>query len=85
VGPTTGSAGKGKEVDIRMLLTPLLARHDLRIRDTPQGRILGQQLRDFPLAAHDDGPDALCQMVRLWGDILYGSGQQTGDMPIMTA
>jgi len=85
VGPTSGSAGKGKEVDIRMLLTPLLARHDLRIRDTPQGRILGQQLRDFPLASHDDGPDALCQMVRLWGDILYGTGQQTGNQPIMTA
>ncbi len=74
----TGSAGpgKGKEVDIRILLSPLLSRHDLRIRDTPQGRMLGQQLRDFPLASHDDGPDALSMMVRLWGDLLRGAGQQ---------
>ncbi len=68
-------AGKGKEVDIRMLLTPILSRHDVRIRDTPQGRILGQQLRDFPLASHDDGPDALALTVRLWNDLLLGRGQ----------
>ena len=68
-------AGKGKEVDIRMLLTPILSRHDVRIRDTPQGRILGQQLRDFPLASHDDGPDALALTVRLWNDLMLGRGQ----------
>ncbi len=68
-------AGKGKEVDIRMLLTPVLSRHDVRIRDTPQGRILGQQLRDFPLASHDDGPDALALTVRLWNDLMLGRGQ----------
>lgn len=84
VVPKKSVAGKGKEVDIRMLLTPLLARHDLRIRDTPQGRILGQQLRDFPLASHDDGPDALAGMVRLWGDLLYGS-HPTGNQRIYTA
>lgn len=78
-------AGKGKEVDIRMLLTPLLSLHNLRIRDTPQGRILGQQLRDFPLASHDDGPDALAGMVRLWRDLVHGrGGQQTGDVSIFT-
>ena len=68
-------AGKGKEVDIRMLLTPILSRHDVRIRDTPQGRILGQQLRDFPLATYDDGPDSLALTVRLWNDLMLGRGQ----------
>jgi len=77
--------GKGKEVDIRMLLTPLLSRHALRIRDTPQGRILGQQLRDFPLASHDDGPDSLSLMVRLWLDLLHGrTAPASGDIPIYT-
>ena len=76
-------AGKGKEVEIRMLLTPLLSQHNLRIRDTPQGRILGQQLRDFPLAAHDDGPDSLALMVRLWHDLLQGIGSyQSGTTPV---
>ncbi len=76
-------AGKGKEVDIRMLLTPLLGSHNLRIRDTPQGRILGQQLRDFPLASHDDGPDSLALMVRLWRDLQYGP-TTSGDVAILT-
>jgi len=83
--PGTSATGKGKEVDIRMLLTPLLSLHRLRIRDTPQGRILGQQLRDFPLASHDDGPDALALMVRLWRDLIQGrGGQQTGDISVST-
>ena len=82
--PGDSMAGKGKEVDIRMILTPLLSRHDLRIRDTPQGRILGQQLRDFPLATHDDGPDALAGMVRMWRDLL-GGRPQTGGGKIHTA
>ncbi len=68
-------AGKGKEVDIRMLLTPILSRHDVRIRDTPQGRILGQQLRDFPMAKYDDGPDSLALTIRLWNDLMLGRGQ----------
>jgi hypothetical protein len=77
--------GKGKEVDIRMLLTPILSRHQLRIRDTPQGRILGQQLRDFPLAGHDDGPDSLSMMVRLWRDLLGGlSTRQSSDVSVFT-
>ena len=70
--PGDSVSGKGKEVEIRMTLSPLLSRHQLRIRDTPQGRILGQQLRDFPLASHDDGPDALTLMVRLWRGLVGG-------------
>ena len=63
-----------KEVRIRMLLSPWLAQGRIKIKDTPQGRILGQQLRDFPLASHDDGPDSLALMVRLLRDLLGGAG-----------
>ncbi len=76
---------ENKEVRIRFLLSPLLSRGQLRIRDTPQGRILGQQLRDFPEASHDDGPDSLALMVRLWRDLLGGAHRQSGgDRPLYT-
>jgi predicted phage terminase large subunit-like protein len=41
-------------------LTPLLARGQLRFKeDSPGARLLVRQLRDFPNADHDDGPDSL--------------------------
>ena len=74
-----------KEIRIRMMLTPLLAQRKLRIRDTPQGRIMGRQFRDFPLASHDDGPDAVALMVQLWRDLLGKAGQAaSGNMPVTT-
>ena len=80
-----GYSDKLKQVEIRMMLSPILRRHGIKIRDTPQGRILGQQLRDFPLASHDDGPDALALMVRLWRDLLGLTGNQpVGDERIYT-
>ena len=85
--PQTMSAGpgQGKEVDIRMLLTPILSRHQIRIRDTPQGKILAQQLRDFPQAKFDDGPDGLSMMIRLWRDLLGGLGtRQSSDVSVFT-
>ncbi len=80
-----GYSQQMKEVEIRILLTPYLAQGLIKIKDTPQGRILGQQLRDFPEASHDDGPDALALMVRLWRDLLGGAGQATGgDQRVLT-
>lgn len=74
-----------KEVRIRVLLSALLASRRLRIRDTVQGRMMLQQLRDFPQANHDDGPDALALMVQMLGDLIRGVGQPSpGDTPIMT-
>ena len=77
-------AGKAKEVEIRMTLTPRLNQHKLRIRDTAQGRMLGQQLRDFPMAKHDDGPDSLTTMERLLRGLMGGK-QETRRQPITTA
>ncbi len=54
-----------KLVRIRRL-GPLLAAHRLRFKaDSPSTRLLVEQLKDFPLAAHDDGPDALEMALRL--------------------
>lgn len=48
-----------KPVRIR-LLGPYLARHQYRFRRGSKGTALTvEQLKDFPLAGHDDGPDAL--------------------------
>jgi hypothetical protein len=46
-------------------LGPYLARRQLRFRDTPDCRLLVRQLEEFPLADHDDGPDALEMALRL--------------------
>jgi predicted phage terminase large subunit-like protein len=45
-------------------LTPFFARGEIRIRNSPGGRLLLAQLRDFPHGKHDDGPDALEMAVR---------------------
>jgi predicted phage terminase large subunit-like protein len=54
-----------KVVRIRRL-TPLLAQGKLRFKaNSPGARLLVRQLRDFPNADHDDGPDALEMAVGL--------------------
>ena len=59
---TTG--GVNKEVRIRRL-TPHLTSKNIRFRATPGTRLLVRQLEQFPLADHDDGPDALEMARRL--------------------
>jgi len=67
-----------KELRIERLGSYLL-REKLRLRDTPGCRQLVQQLRDFPLSEHDDGPDALELAIRMLsataGRGRAGSGQ----------
>lgn len=58
------TGGIPKEVRIRRL-TPYLAHGQIRFRDTPGTRLLVQQLQSFPIADHDDGPDALEYAIRL--------------------
>jgi len=54
-----------KQVRIRRL-GPYLAQRRIRfLKSSPSTRLLVDQLRDFPLAAHDDGPDALEMALRL--------------------
>lgn len=65
-----------KEQRIRTLGT-YLAQRRLRVRKTKGGRLLVQQLRDFPTGTHDDGPDAL-KMAEQMADYLM-RGKQSGD------
>jgi predicted phage terminase large subunit-like protein len=61
---------------------PHLARRELRIRNTPGGRLLVQQLRDFPVGEHDDAPDSLEMAVRMMR-FLLGDKPATGAPEIL--
>jgi predicted phage terminase large subunit-like protein len=67
-----------KQVRIRRL-GPYLAQRKLRFRSRcPGTALLVQQLRDFPVGDHDDGPDALEMalrlMIELWNGRRAGGG-----------
>lgn len=64
-----------KQMRIRRL-GPYITRRELRIVDNPGGRLLLQQLMEFPHGAHDDGPDALEMACRL---ILENAGGSHDD------
>jgi predicted phage terminase large subunit-like protein len=62
-----------KRVRIRRL-GPLLASRRVRLKaDSPSTRLLVEQLQQFPVAEHDDGPDALEMAVRLAQEMLTGA------------
>lgn len=69
-----------KPVRIRAI-GPYLAQHRLRVRNTPGGRLLVEQLKLFPNADHDDGPDALAQAITML-DHLLGTAVD-GDKPVL--
>ena len=63
------SKGFSKVARIRRL-TRYVVNRELRFRaDSPGCRLLVDQLMDFPLADHDDGPDALEMCMRLPVDV----------------
>jgi predicted phage terminase large subunit-like protein len=63
-----------KPVRIRRL-GPFLASHRIRFKtQSPGTRLLVEQLREFPLADHDDGPDALEMALRLASELIGGRG-----------
>jgi predicted phage terminase large subunit-like protein len=65
-----------KQVRIRRL-GPYLASRRLRFKsDSPGTSLLVEQLKEFPAADHDDGPDALEMAIRLAGECL---GQTTAN------
>ncbi len=66
-----------KLVRIRRL-GPYLSRKKFRFHSrSPATRILVDQLRDFPLGAHDDGPDALEMAIRLAETLMSGDTEPT--------
>jgi predicted phage terminase large subunit-like protein len=61
-----------KQVRIRRL-GPYLAQRKLRFKSrSPGTTLLIQQLRDFPVGDHDDGPDALEMALRLMIELWKG-------------
>ena len=67
-----------KLVRIRRL-GPYLSQRRLRFRrDCPATELLVNQLRDFPIAAHDDGPDALEMALRLAEEVWQGRQRTDG-------
>jgi predicted phage terminase large subunit-like protein len=54
---------QNKTARVRRLAT-YFERKQVRFRDTPGCRLLVEQLREFPTAAHDDGPDSLELCIR---------------------
>ena len=77
-----------KEVRIRQL-GPLFAQHRLKIKNTPGGRLLLQQLRDFrapphPAGYHDDGPDALQQALTMLLYLLNGKKKGPGQPQVLS-
>ena len=62
-----------KQVRIRRL-GPYLAQRRLRFKaGSPATALLVEQLREFPVGAHDDGPDALEMAIRLADELCGGS------------
>ena len=67
-----------KLVRIRRL-GPYLSRRRLRfLARSPDTQLLVDQLRDFPIAAHDDGPDALEMALRLAEDVWHNRTANDG-------
>ncbi len=67
-----------KQVRIRRL-GPYLSSRRLRFKaNSPGTRLLVEQLQQFPIADHDDGPDALEMAVRLAADVLLGRTANDG-------
>lgn len=78
---------ENKRVRIRGL-SWLLSRYDksypygrLRFKSrSPGTRLLVEQMQDFPLAEHDDGPDCLEMAVRVVIELLEGTGESVAGM-----
>lgn len=77
-----------KQVRIRRL-GPYLSSRRIRFKnDSPGTRLLVEQLREFPAADHDDGPDALEMAIRLAGELFAGAaaGDNLGQqLPVAVA
>jgi predicted phage terminase large subunit-like protein len=65
-----------KQLRITETLDPFLQDRSLRVATTSGGKLLVDQLRDFPLGDHDDGPDALQMAMEL---LYWASGVSSED------
>jgi len=76
--PTPVENHAAKQVRIRRL-GPYLSSHRLRFKaNSPGTRLLVEQLEEFPIGDHDDGPDALEMAIRLAAEVFRGRATQDG-------
>ena len=60
-------------------LGPYLSSRRIRFKsDSPGTRVLVEQLQMFPVADHDDGPDALEMALRLAIEVIHGRTANDG-------
>ena len=67
-----------KQVRIRRLGPYLSSQRMCFKSDSPDTRLLVEQLQEFPIGDHDDGPDALEMALRLAGGVLQGRAIKDG-------
>lgn len=73
-----------KNIRIRRL-GPYLAQKNIRFKANSTGtRLLVEQLRDFPVAEYDDGPDSLEMALRVMIDIWNGRKQKQTSKGVLT-
>jgi hypothetical protein len=76
--PATINNQVSKAVRIRRL-GPYLSQRRLKfLKCSPSTRLLVDQLRDFPVGTHDDGPDALEMAIRLAEEVWHGMNTSDG-------
>ena len=76
--PTPIENHTAKQVRIRRL-GPYLSSRRLRFKSDSSGtRLLIEQLQEFPVGDHDDGPDALEMALRLAAEVLNGRAVKDG-------
>jgi hypothetical protein len=62
-----------------------LGQRRLRVRNTPGGRLLVAQLKDFPNGRFDDGPDSLKLAESMADYLLTGQNRQGGTVRVVVA
>ena len=78
VNPWLINNDANKRVRIRRL-GPLLAARRIRLKSNcPSTKLLLHQLQEFPIADHDDGPDALEMALRLATELLSNNQRNDG-------
>ncbi len=74
-----------KQVRIRTL-GPFLSQGKIRFKaNSPGARLLVQQLRDFPVGDHDDGPDGLKMLVQMLEYLAFGPREGSGQPELLRA
>jgi predicted phage terminase large subunit-like protein len=70
--PVEARDSKGDKENRIRAIDPLLRSKSIHFRNSEGGRLLVHQLKEFPMASHDDGPDALSMACKLLHELETG-------------